>query len=221
MTINEISSAVYNDVVSGLRGITSTPTISIQQLEDEVIAERLAILKEMYLKNILQVKDLLLAIDCIEVDCDYLTKCCNFKAGEKTLHFEIPPLVNDLGASAIDFVGSIDRKVQYKVYTDSSFQFHKFKKYGAEKPYVYIETTPNSNGMYDGYIFNVPFIKHISVIGVFRDPRQLQHFSCCEFEQYLELGSISNDIARRLTEKKLRYYRQFLAPPAPNDQIPR
>ena len=34
MTINEIASAIYNDVVSGLRGITSTPTMSIEQLEN-------------------------------------------------------------------------------------------------------------------------------------------------------------------------------------------
>ena len=36
MTLQQISSAVYNSVVGGLTGITSNPKISIEQLEDEV-----------------------------------------------------------------------------------------------------------------------------------------------------------------------------------------
>lgn len=46
MTINDCASAIFNDVVSGLRGYSVTPTMSIEQLEDEVIAERLVVLKE-------------------------------------------------------------------------------------------------------------------------------------------------------------------------------
>ena len=34
--INKLASAIYNDIVSGLAGITSTPTISIDQLEDDI-----------------------------------------------------------------------------------------------------------------------------------------------------------------------------------------
>ena len=177
MTINEIASAIYNDVVSGLRGITSTPTMSIEQLEDEVIEERLVVIKELYLRNLISLKDMMLAINCIEVDCKDLARCCNFSAGEKALHFEIPQIVNDLGTKALEFVGSIDRQKQYVIYTDTSYQFHKYKKRGADEPYVYIETTPNENGMYDGFIFNVPFVKYISVIGIFKDPRQLEQYS--------------------------------------------
>ena len=32
---------------------------------------------------------------------------------------------------------------------------------------------------------------------------------------------IDTEIKKRLTEKKLRYYRQFLQPPYPNNQVPR
>ena len=221
MTINEIASAIYNDVVSGLRGITSTPTMSIEQLEDEVIEERLVVIKELYLRNLISLKDMMLAINCIEVDCKDLARCCNFSAGEKALHFEIPQIVNDLGTKALEFVGSIDRQKQYVIYTDTSYQFHKYKKRGADEPYVYIETTPNENGMYDGFIFNVPFVKYISVIGIFKDPRQLEQYSCCSSEHYLNLSSISNEVKKRLTEKKLRYYKAFLTPVTPNTQEPK
>lgn len=46
MTINEISSAIYNDIMSGLINITSDPNISLEQLEDEVVEERQAVIKE-------------------------------------------------------------------------------------------------------------------------------------------------------------------------------
>lgn len=46
MTIDEISSAVYNDVEAGLVGTHSNPTMSMEQLEDEVVAERERVILE-------------------------------------------------------------------------------------------------------------------------------------------------------------------------------
>ena len=61
----------------------------------------------------------------------------------------------------------------------------------------------------------------IAVIGIFKDPRQLEKYSCCNQIEAFDLGGISNEVKKRLTEKKLRYYRQFQAPILPNDQTPR
>ena len=74
--------------------------------------------------------------------------------------------------------------------------------------------------MYDGCVFNEKFIKKLSVIGIFKDPRQLLQFDCCSSEDTINFNFIDNEIKRRLTEKKIRYYRQ-LAPVTqmPNDQI--
>ncbi len=221
MLITQIASAIYNDVVSGLRGFSGTPTMSLKQLEDEVIEERQVVIKEWFLKGILTRKDMMLAINCIEVDCKDAARCCNIELGEKQMHFEIPQLVNDLDIDAIEFIGSVDRAIQYVVYNDTTYQFHKYKKRSKYVPYVYIETTPNENGMYDGWIFNAPFVKYISVIGIFKDPRQLEYYDCCYAHQYLDLNSISNEVKKRLTEKKLRYYRQFLTQVSSNDQIPK
>ena len=46
MTIEEIASAVYNDVESGLVGTHSNPTMDMSQLEDEVVAERERVILE-------------------------------------------------------------------------------------------------------------------------------------------------------------------------------
>ena len=46
MQVEKLASAIYNDIVGGLSGITSTPAISIEQLQDDIVDERLQIIKE-------------------------------------------------------------------------------------------------------------------------------------------------------------------------------
>jgi len=37
--VEKLASAIYNDIVGGLVGITSTPNLSIEQLQDDVVDE--------------------------------------------------------------------------------------------------------------------------------------------------------------------------------------
>lgn len=80
--------------------MNANPNISIEQIEDEIIELREAIIKEFYLKGVLKPHDLMLSINCIDVDCADPAKCCD--SGRSELHFEIPVLLNDLGRDAIE-----------------------------------------------------------------------------------------------------------------------
>ena len=218
MIIKKLADAIYNDVVSGLQGYHHNPSISMDQLEDDVVDERLQILNEHFIKGNLPIKDLVTAVNCIPVDCKDLERCrCRESIGTTpTAHFEIPQVFNN----SIDYVGSIDRQLPFIFYT-SSYQwnfYHKFRKRGKNKPFVFIDTSPNENGMYDAYIFNAPMIKQISVVAIFKDPRQLENYACCSDLDDDNLSFLNNEIKRRLTEKKLRYYRQLAMQPLPNDQ---
>ncbi|MBQ8131146.1 MAG: hypothetical protein IJ193_01495 [Bacilli bacterium] len=102
MELSKISSAVYNDIVAGLSGTNANPNISMEQLEDEVIELRETVIKDWYLKGILKPHDLMLALNCIEVNCDDPAKCCKTSSGTSEMHFEIPILMNDLGTDAIE-----------------------------------------------------------------------------------------------------------------------
>ena len=107
--VSKLASAIYNDVVSGLAGITSNPTMSLEQLEDDVVDERLQIIKEYSLKNLIPRKDLMMSINCIDVDCKSLDKCpCGQNLTKPELHFEIPQLINDFGENSVEFIGSIN-----------------------------------------------------------------------------------------------------------------
>lgn len=225
MYIEKLASQIRNDVVSGLRGYHSNLSLNIQQLEDEVVACRLAILKEYLLKGVFPIKDLLMSINCVEVDCKSLERCSCASNGNYSgiSHFEIPQVITDYGKQAINYIGSIDRQNKFTIITSlSELENKKYRKRGQNKPYVWIDFAPNSNGMLDCFLFNAPFVTQVSVVGVFKDPRQLNRFSCCTTSE-LEGSDTNNSfvdklIKDQLTKEKLRYYRELQPRNLPNDQ---
>lgn len=224
MIFKKLASAIYNDVVSGLRGFTSNLSMSLEQLEDDIVDERLTILKEYSAKGILPVKDLLLSINCINVDCKNIEKCkCStLTCATPTAHFEIPQLLNDYGQQAIDYIGSVDKQLPFLIYTSRmSWQYSKYRKRGKNRPFVWIDTTPNENNMYDCFIFNAPLIKQVAVIAIFKDPRQLEQIGCCEDISDDNMSFINSQIKERVARKKINYYRSLAEPVMPNNQVPK
>lgn len=218
--ISKLASAIRNDVVSGLRGYHQNLSMSMEQLEQDVVDERLQIIKEYQLKGVLPTKDLLMSINCIPVDCKNIEKCrCSSEFGTPTMHFEIPQILMDYGMNSISYIGSVDKQIPF-IYGTSIRQMH-FQKYGRRgknKPYVFIDTTPNEKGLYDCFIFRAPLLKMVSITAIFKDPRQLENYSCCVDNQDYNFTWIDNEIKKRLTQKKMYYYRQAQAPLKPNDQ---
>ena len=224
MNVNQIASAIINDLFSGnLVSLSNRAMISQEQIEDECIEARCAIIKDWYLKNMLNLGDMMVAINCVEVDCKDQNKCSCMSSlanAKMAKHFEIPQLMPGLGVDALAFVGSTDRSHAFKVYYNLEaikYQQHyqKYRKRPNDKPFVYIEKTPNENGMYDCWIFDAPFVQYIAVIGIFKDPRQLEKYNCCNDTEYLEMGAISNEIKNRILQKKIQLYRTPAPPAAP------
>lgn len=220
----KLASAIFNDIQGGLRGYHQTLNMSLEQLEDDIVDERLIIIKEYAMKGILPKKDLQLSLNCIPVDCESLDRCpCDNinDCEELVAHFQIPQVAIDLGWEALEYVGTTDRQLPFTIYTDLySIRYHKYRRRAGKYPFVYIDYTPNKNNMNDGFIFNAPLIKTLSVIFIPKDPRQLENYGCCPTEEIENMSFINNEIKRRLTEKKIRWYRQLQAPLLPNDQTP-
>ena len=173
------------------------------------------------MKGVAPKRDLLLSINCVDVDCKDLEKCgCRSDSCDTlTAHFEIPQLLTEFSGGGIEYIGTTDKSTPFIYYMNPTvMQYHKYRKRAKNKPYVYIDTTPNENNMYDCYIFNAPLLKQVTVIGIFKDPRQLDNYGCCSPLEVNNMTYIDAEIKKRLTEKKLRYYRQFAAPLLPNDQ---
>lgn len=115
--------------------------------------------------------------------------------------------------------------MKFKVYTGYNFKHHKFKLRGNKKPYVFINPAINENGLLDCYVFNAPLLEKVTVIGIFKDPRQLSEYlenmGCCGRVLADSLSWLDAEIVQSLTSKYLKYYRQLLAQTTPNDSIPR
>lgn len=226
MYIEKLASQIRNDVVSGLRGYHQNLSMNMDQLQDEVVACRLSILKQYFLKGIFPIKDLLIAINCIDVDCESLERCRCGKLSDGdtiTAHFEIPQIVSDYGKQAIEYIGSTDRQNKFTIITSlSELNNRKYRKRGQNKPYVWIDFSPNENGMLDCFLFNAPFLQQVSIVAVFKDPRQLNRYRCCNLEELngpdVNLSFIDQLVKDKLTKEKLYYYRQTQAPVLPNDQ---
>lgn len=233
-SVRRIADAIRNDVVSGLRGYHTNMSMSIEQLEQDVVDTRLLIMKEYMLKGILPIQDLLVSINCIPVDCDDLDKCgCNANncGSDPIAHFEIPQLLFDYGLrKAVYYLGSTDKQNPFIVYTKPFNRINSIQKYrkrGKNKPWVYINVTPNQHGMLDCYIFEAPLIKQVSIIGIFKDLRQLEELQCnCEDENFADAATrmdsnfnfIDQLVKDKLTKEKLYYYRQVSAPLIGDDQ---
>ena len=219
MYIEKLASQIINDILSGLRGYHNNISISREQVEDEIVAYRLSILKDYFLKGIYPIKDLLMAINCIEVDCDSLERCSCADNIKNVKHFQIPQLVTQYGKQAIDYLGSIDRQNKFKIITSlTELQNLKYRRRQSNKPYVWIDFAPNSNGMLDCFIFNAPFVKQISIVAVFKDPRQLKQYQCCSENMDDNVSFIDQIVKDKLTKDKVTYYRQLQAPILSNNQ---
>lgn len=224
--VEKLASQIYNNVNSGLQGFRTNDSMSKELVEDSVVQERLQIIKEYSLKGILPIRDLYISINCIQVDCKDLERCrCNSYNLDgcettPTAHFEIPQLVNDYGALSIDYIGSVDHQNPFLYSTSSTaFRQRKYRKRGKKKPYIWIDTTPNENGMYDCFIFNAPLISTVSITAIFKDLRQLEKYGCCNNLNDDNFNFIDNEIVKRLTEKFLRWYRAYADVAGPNNQM--
>lgn len=226
MYIEKLASQIINDVVSGLRGYHTNLSLNRTQVEEEVVATRLSILHQYFLKGIFPIKDLLIAINCIDVDCESLERCkCGKQNPDDTItaHFEIPQVISYYGKQAIEYIGSTDRQNKFTIVTSlSEFKNRKYRKRSQKKPYVWVDFAPNANGMLDCFLFNAPFLQQVSVVAAFKDPRQLNQYSCCNTEELngpdVNTSFVDQLVKEKLTKEKLYYYRQLQAPLKPNTQ---
>lgn len=209
-------------------------SLSVEQLEQDVVDTRLTVIKEYMMQGVLPIQDLLVSINCIPVDCEGLSKCkCNKSTcgNDPIAHFQLPQILFDYGTKkAIQYIGSSDKQNSFLVYTKPFQQVSTIQKYrrrGKNKPWVYIDVTPNSEGLIDCYIFGAPLIKQVSVTAIFKDPRQLEDFQCdCDTNNQQDVVTamdtnfnfLDTVIRDRVLKQKFFYYRQAAKPLEPNNQ---
>lgn len=72
MYIEKLASAIRNDILAGLKGYHQNLSLNMEQLEDEIVNCRLSIIEQQFQNGRIPLQDLMVAINCIEVDCESL-----------------------------------------------------------------------------------------------------------------------------------------------------
>ena len=220
--INKLADQVEINIISGLRGARNNLTLPKEVIEESIIQERLNLLSNYFLKGINRIKDLYVSINCVPIDCQPISKCSCGKqlcSDPEIAHFEIPLIYFDPGLTSIQYIGTSDKMNPFSFYTNPmSLNNSRYKKRGKNKPTVYIDTTPNKNGFLDGYIFNAPLLENISIVAVFKDPRQLTKFNCCEYNRGGMTTDIDAEIVDNVTKKLSNWYKIGALPNLPNNQ---
>lgn len=211
-TALKIATAIYNNINAGLKQVTNE-SISFEQLEEHVIAERSRILKQLELSGRLEYRSLVQSVNCIPVDCESISLCCGIETFDNKLHFKIPKLATLVG-SPLRFIGLTDRSMEFRYTIGGTWKNQMGGKFTKHLPYVWINAE-----MTDGFIFNPPTddISVISIDAVFEDPRQVGEYACCPDTVDVAIPQwMASEIITRLTGEYASNYFKFNY--RPNDQ---
>lgn len=223
----KLASACINNIRAGLAGYQHNPSLNRQQVEDELVWTIQKLVKNYMMKGVLPLKELMLTIRCIDVDCLAIDRCrCKpVNCGEPVAHFAIPQVYTDMGnGSTIRYIGSTDMSQPFLWFTDAiTMKYSVFSRRGKKLPRVYVDTSPNDENFYDCFIFNAPLVKQVTVQAVFKDPRQAFERGCCEdtFEcddLTTNMSFLDREAMDYVVSKYLVYYRQMMQSDRPNDQ---
>jgi hypothetical protein len=215
-TLEQIASAINNHILAGLKGATLQEPYSHEQLQDEILVERDAIIKQLSLSGTLQENELIQSINCLELDCQDLSLCCNVSSFNNTLHFKLPK-PSQYVLNPIKFVGTVDREYVFNIVKGPTWKQQDYGKFTRTKPFVWFH--PN---LKDGFLFNPPTenIKYISVDFIPANPKDLEEFGCCKIDGETPSGipnwMVSDIIGRMVNKYTQMYWRLH---PRPNTQV--
>lgn len=224
MKLAEMAAAIRNHVVDGLKGVSNEAFSSVQ-LMDEILLETAATIQTLVVQGSLDVKSLQQRVDGIELNCADLSKECSIQSFVNVPRIVIPQLLKlkDM-QDTVDFLGTIDRGLQMKIYFDADYKFHKHNLVTKDKPYAFIDINTSRNGMHDVYFFNLGNhnnLKFVTITALYDNPmRWLKTPYKNQFEnsEFYAPMIVQKQVIDTLTQKYVNYYRQLNTPLQPNTQ---
>jgi len=224
MTLKQIASAIRNHVVDGLKGVNAE-SFSTEQLMHEIVMLSESLIAESIKQGIFSLGSLSQRIDGIEIQCDDISNNCNIDAQVSAGRITVPKLSQVVGVTgAISYIGPMDNSVNFKVYTDTDYRYHRYRQVTSKRPFVWVNTSSNSPGMYDIFFFNMGKynnLKYISIVALYENPYTLlntEYASQFENSEFYAPAVIQSKIIDVMTQKYVNYYRQLNTPNEPNTQ---
>jgi hypothetical protein len=206
-SLNKITSAVRNNLEAGL-STTTRMNFSLEQLSHIVLASRNSYITNMLTQGSLKTNGIIQEINCIPLDCEQFSLCCDTDTNKNVKHFELPnTFVNS-------YIGSVNRQTPFAYYTDNHYMYNKYRnKSLINRPYVVLRS---HEGITHGFLFNPPteIIDKISFAGVLVNPMDVNKYSCCnlnpETSTYPVPPGAVDYIIKDITSNWASWYYRFL-----------
>ena len=208
MSLNQITSAIMNNIVQGLKGVTNI-SIPQGQVEHEVILAVNSYIKEV---SPFELQHYYQKIKCLKLECKDISDCCDIKSGQTVLWTEIPKLTILNNGKPIRFAGSIDYKRPFHVYYDiQDANKHKYNLVTKTEPYIWVDLSLNSNGRHSVWLFNVKLIKHITLEAIVANPLDISEYSCCVLNEETPFPApeaVIDAIIKKISIDYINYYKR-------------
>lgn len=226
MTLNEITSAIRNRVADGLSGNISNQAFSILQLEEEVDLQRSSLInRHVDSGRMINPNYLYQTVDKLKLMCMDMAQNapCGEGSGEGVPAVKISPISATFDDSAVEYFGLMNKQEKFIVYYDAdSIGNHKYRAKTKNRPYIWIDTTLDPDGMMTAYFLNAGRFSNLdflSIRAIFEHPTRVgtlvDNFGDLE---YPAPGHLQNSIIDALTEKYVQYYRKLNIINPPNTQ---
>ena len=223
MTLTQMASTIRNHVVDGLNGLTAT-SFSMEQLQDEILQTASTSIIKLAAQGVIDLSRLTQRIDGLPINIKDLSTNCDVGSESCAPHFELPNL-NRVAPDPILYLGSFDANLVFKVYYDRDYRFHKYRLATSSRPFAWVSTSANRNGLYDVFLFNMGKynnIKFLSMDVLLDNPYDLlktQYFEQFASSEFYAPLYVQKEIIDALTQQYVNYHRQLHMQPQPNTQI--
>jgi hypothetical protein len=204
-TLAKIVSAVQNNLEAGMKTSNGYP-FSIEQLEHTVIAVRNELYEKQKLNGQLNKFGMMQEINCIPLDCESLSLCCD-PSKQTALHFILPNYLE------LDFIGTPHRTIEFKIYTDEMWNYHQYRNQALRnRPYVWLR---RKDGVNHGFLINPPTfnIEYISASMILENPFEVNRYGCCplnpETDRFPVSPEMVNMIINEITSNWANWYYRF------------
>lgn len=174
LSLNQIADIIINNTEGGLKN-RSGKTVTREQVKDEIVLMRARLIMELIPKGVIDRESLLQEVNCIDIVKKDITECPAAEGCKHVFHAQLPALLHFPDFQPIQFIGSADGMIPFKVMYGNDFLYAKHEKYAKSLPTAWIN-------LQDLWILNEPkATRRLRARFVLEDPRDVRIYSCANY----------------------------------------
>lgn len=174
LSLNQIADIIINNTEGGLKN-RSGRTVTREQVKDEIVLMRARLIMELIPKGVLDRESLLQEVNCINMEKRDISECPAAEGCKQVFYARLPKLLHFPDFEPIQYIGSADGMVPFKVLYGNNHLYAKYEPYASKMPTAWIN-------LEDLWIFNEPkATRKLRARFVLEDPREIAVFSCSAY----------------------------------------